>query len=299
MDARRHWVVQVSKSTGKQYWFNTKTGISTYAEPEELRQGQPLPADLAKLAGAPSAPGHAVPTPDDPAPAPVVAPDGFTAAQREGLESSDFLAYRDAAESICRGLAAAAAAAKDPPPDGPPRDAWRLALQRRFPAHDSAHRAATHEMAEEFGLESFSGLDSDGGKYVIVFAPAAPPDEVLQERADEEALAAEAEARRRAEAELVAAAAAAARGRAPPAAAKRRRAGEAPDPAAVEAAGVGGGGTGAARGAAAIDDLLPEAPLRAPKRDRRTIEQIQQELDEKRRRELPPGDVAALDKGDG
>lgn len=302
MEARQHWVVQVSKSTGKQYWFNTKTGASTYVEPEELRKGPPLavavspPAHPSLAAAASAAPADAAVA--VPAPGPVSSRGGFTAAQRAGLESDDFVEYRDAVESVCSGLAAAAAAASAPPPEGAARDAWRLALQRRFPVHDSAHRAATHEMAEEFGLESYSGMDGDGGKFVVVFAPGAPPDEVLQERAEEEALAAEAEARRRAEAELVAAAAAAARERAPPAGAKRRRAGDAPQ-AASGAQGPGrAAGGGAAAAAAVADDLLPEAPLRAPKRDRRTIEQIQQELDEKRRRDVPEGE-ALLEKGDG
>ena len=31
------WTVQVSRSTGRTYWFNSKTGASLYEEPEELR----------------------------------------------------------------------------------------------------------------------------------------------------------------------------------------------------------------------------------------------------------------------
>jgi hypothetical protein len=35
------WIIQTSKKTGLQYWFNTKTGASTYEEPPELKKYGP------------------------------------------------------------------------------------------------------------------------------------------------------------------------------------------------------------------------------------------------------------------
>lgn len=232
-----NWVVQVSKSTGKSYWFNTKTGVSTYAEPDELK-----PEKV----------------------------DGFTAAQLAALASEDFTLVRDTIEAVCKELTSL----PDKPPDGMSPDSWNLARQRRFPPQGSAHRSATHEIAEEFGLGSYSVTEDAGDKFVIVFCLAAPPPELLAERAAEEALAAEAEARRRAEADIIAAAAAAAATRGGPGAGVKRK-----RPAGNEK-------SAAALVPVAKVPLLPDEELpstKTEKRDRRTIEQIQSELDERRR----------------
>lgn len=202
----------------------------------------------------------------------IVCDDGFSAAERAGLGSENFTKYRDAVESICRSLAALSGDPTPAPAEGGALDSWRRVRQRRLPPHDSLHRAACHEMAEEFGVCSYSGVDDAEGKFVILYAPAAPPPEVLLERAEEAALAEEAAARQRAELELVQAAAAA-RQAAPAPKRKRAPSGAAvpPDSAAP-----------AARAAVGVADEDFSAP-RVQKRDRRTIEQIQQELDDKRR----------------
>ena len=266
----RHWVVQMSKSSGRQYWFNTKTGVSTYEQPAELR--------------APPADGHtgtagsmalAVPrarAQDVAAAVDTTYDDGFSAAELAGLVSDNFTKYRDAVESICRSLAALSGDPTPAPAEGESLDAWRRARQRRLPSHDSLHRAACHEMAEEFGVCSFSGVDDADGKVVILYAPAAPPPEVLLERAEEAALAEEAAARQRAELELVQAAAAARQAIPAP---KRKRA---PSGAAAPL----DSAMSAPPAAVGVADEELSAP-RVQKRERRTIEQIQQELDDKRR----------------
>lgn len=248
MEARKHWLIQVSKTTGKQYWFNTKTGASTYSKPEELRHERDSvpPPPVLPSHGAVAFPPALVDAPLMISPSTALG--GFSGARGARPEGGHSGNYRDTVESVCRGLAAAAGAAGDPPPTGSALHMWRLALQRRFPARDSMLCAVVHGKAEEFGLESYAGVDSDGSKFVVVFAPSAPPDEVMQARAAEKeaALVAEAKERQRAEAEVVAAAVAAARERAPLAAVKRRRAGGAQKVDQMPGAGGGAAATAAA-----------------------------------------------------
>lgn len=140
-----------------------------------------------------------------------------------------------------------------------------------------------HEMAEEFGLKSFSaegeaqgGMGGGGGagggmKYPILYLPECRPPEVVEAEAEEEALAAEAERRRAEEAAALAAAAAA------------------KAPAAKAGKGAGGGGGKSGKAAPTKDALAAQAVKVVPmfeRRDKRSIVEIQEEIQNRKRQRV-------------
>jgi hypothetical protein len=138
-DAALHgWSVQTSRSTGRHYWFNSRTGQSSYEEPPELREararGQSVPSlPLAGTAAAPPPqlqqrptqphPQQLLPPPPVPhaaalqpaqPPSALAAVGGAAAvadagarmqtAAPPGLESENPVHFRAAVEELCRRL---------------------------------------------------------------------------------------------------------------------------------------------------------------------------------------------------
>ena len=167
----------------------------------------------------------------------------------------DIVSLRSAVDALCGALAQGT---YDPPPGCP-------AHVHYFPPMEKAHRAVCHEFAEDYELRSASlgGVDE---RSVVMWCPKRAPREPQEVRAQaEEEAALEEESRRlRAQEQALALEAA-------------RRAG-------AGAAGGGGGGRRAAAGrggGAAEEEVIVAVPYLPKKVDKRTYEQVKQDLDSK------------------
>lgn len=175
-----YWTIQTSRSTGRRYYFNSKTGASLYEEPPDVTQARiagRLPPHLAGGLGnapvsapstatskpmssaaiAPSVSSQPLQQPSNAATTIAIASAGSSASNASvhgtervqtetppGIFSPNPVEFRDAVEVICKRLL-------DGGPNGPDRGYFYL------PPCDKPLRIMVHEMAEEYDIKSFSG----------------------------------------------------------------------------------------------------------------------------------------------
>ena len=247
------WVLATSKSTGKNYYFETKTGRSLYTHPSLLvtvEGGLQVKDDTVIVStGIPAAPSI-LSSSDE------LAVWTTRVNMAVSAANGDVLLLRKAVDTICARLSNS-----------------RSAHPHHFPVLDKFSRSVVHERIEDAGLKSES-IGEDSGRHIVMWNPSCtpPPPEVAAKAAAEVALAVEAANLKAAE--VVAAREAAIAARAAGVARKRGRVTE--EQADGEAGVVEG-----------EKPLL--APTRTSKKDGKDYAQIEKELAERKAKRMGGG----------
>jgi hypothetical protein len=198
------WLQQVSRKTGKPYWFNVKTSASVWEEPPEyaaaraaLASGGGPRAGAGAGAGSGGGGASSAPQPSSSSSTPSHSaipptdPRAFAAANRGILAARDSVpAYRDAAESICAHLR-----------DGKDTLTYAPGVHRFPPTENRTLRFVVFELAEEYELQCDT-LGADEARHVAVWRKGCEPPEVAGRAEEEARLTREAAQRRALEAEL-------------------------------------------------------------------------------------------------
>ena len=213
------WVLQTSRRTGRNYFFNSATGVSLWASDDSGT----LPAGWGARVSAPDAApvyvqlvsgAEQMERPVAVATVAVSADAPLAAARRAAVAAAaagNAAAFRSACECVCEELISAAARLRAVGA----KDAAEETLFCRFPPQlPGTYRFMAEEVADERGLRSATGVPADAppgaDRCLTLYTDSYPPPEVRVAAAEEAALQAEAERRRADEAAAVRAAAAAA-----------------------------------------------------------------------------------------